>query len=185
MTTTSESIADRLDAIVRVIGHTVAWTHVLLIGVILTQVVLRYGFGQPQAALEELMWHLNGLAFLIGASYALSRDSHIRVDVVHERLSARAKQWVEVLGIVFLLYPFLAVVFFHSLDWVAESYRWNESSPNPTGLPYRWLIKAAIPLGFFLLLLAATARLLREASRLIGHRPEPQDPLPHRLLGKG
>ncbi|MCB1877494.1 MAG: TRAP transporter small permease subunit [Chromatiales bacterium] len=184
MIANSEAIADRLDALVQGIGRFMAWSNVVLIGVILLQVILRYGFDRPMASLEELMWHLNGLAFLLGASYALSRDSHIRVDVIHTGLSSRKQQWIEILGILLLLYPFLAVVFFHSLDWVAESYRWGESSPNPTGLPYRWMIKATIPLGFSLLFLAATARLLREIARLAGHRPEPPDALTRRLSGK-
>lgn len=135
MIANSEAIADRLDALVQGIGRFMAWSNVVLIGVILLQVILRYGFDRPMASLEELMWHLNGLAFLLGASYALSRDSHIRVDVIHTGLSSRKQQWIEILGILLLLYPFLAVVFFHSLDWWRNRIAGASLLPTPPVCP--------------------------------------------------
>lgn len=151
-----------IDRFILHLGRAAAWLNLLLVAVILLQVVLRYVFHNGQVALEELMWHLYATAFMLGLSYALVTDQHVRVDLLHERLSVRARAWVEVLGIVFLLLPFAWVVFDHSLDWLAASYRVNESSENPTGLPYRWLIKSLVPASFGLLLLAAISRLWRQ-----------------------
>ena len=116
--------------------------------------------------LEELQWHLYAVALMVGLSYGVTTDSHIRVDLLHQRFSPRLKAWVEIIGILFLLLPFIAILFHHSLDWLADSYRLNESSSNPTGLPYRWLIKAVIPVSLGLLFIAALARLLRAWSWL-------------------
>ena len=160
--------ADALDALVLRIGRTLAWVNLLLIGVILAQVVLRYGFHHGLVPLEELMWHLYALAAMVGMSYAVSSDAHIRIDLLRGRMSPRARSAWEIVGILLLLYPFLFVVFHHSLEWVATSYRMGETSTSPTGLPYRWLIKAVIPASFLLLLLAASARLLREMAKLTG-----------------
>ncbi|MCP4241518.1 MAG: C4-dicarboxylate ABC transporter, partial [bacterium] len=74
----------------------------------------------------------------------------------------------DITGILFLLLPFAWVIFHHSLDWVSASYRVGEASENPTGLPYRWLIKGVIPLSFFLLLLAALSRLARKVRVFFG-----------------
>lgn len=156
-----------IDRLLIRLGHAAAWLNLLLVLVILLQVVLRYVFHNGQVALEELMWHLYATAFMLGLSFALVSDQHVRVDLVHDRLSPRSRAWVEVFGIAFLLLPFAWVVFDHSLDWLAASYRVNESSENPTGLPYRWLIKSVIPLSFGLLLLAAVSRLLRQLRQAI------------------
>jgi TRAP-type mannitol/chloroaromatic compound transport system permease small subunit len=162
-------LADKLDALVRGVGQVAAWLNLALVGVILAQVVLRYWFHHGLVPLEELMWHLYGTAFMFGLSYALVSDAHIRVDLLHDRLPRRVKAAVEVLGIALLLLPLVVVLVHHSLDWVALSYRLNESSENPGGLPYRWAIKAVIPMAMTLLGLAALARLLREL-RILLHR---------------
>jgi len=164
-------IADHLDGLVRRIAHAAAWLNLLLIGVILAQVVLRYGFHHGLVPLEELMWHLYAVAFMFGIARAISTDSHIRVDLLHGMLPPRGKLWVEVLGITLLLMPFLWVVFDHSLSWVADAYRVGEASTSPQGLPHRWIIKAVIPVGFALMFLAALARLLRALAALFGRAP--------------
>lgn len=144
------------------IGRTAAWLNLILVGVVITQVVLRYGFNRGLVPLEELMWHLYATAFMLAMSYALVRDAHVRVDLLYGQWSRRTQAWVEVVGLLFLLLPFCFVLFHQSLDWVASAYRLGEASQNPTGLPYRWLVKAVIPISFGLLLLAALSRLWRE-----------------------
>ncbi|SEI55645.1 TRAP-type mannitol/chloroaromatic compound transport system, small permease component [Allopseudospirillum japonicum] len=166
----SMPFADALDAGIQAIGRVFAWSYVLLVAVIILQVVLRYGFNQGLVMLEELQWHLYALGVMFGVSYAQTTNSHIRVDLFHMRMSRRRQAWVEVLGILFLLLPFVYVVLSNSFGFVYDAWRINESSAAPTGLPWRWLIKSVIPLSFALLGLAACARLLRELHFLF-HRP--------------
>jgi TRAP-type mannitol/chloroaromatic compound transport system permease small subunit len=174
-------IVDFLNGIVRRIAETTAWLNVALIGVILLQVVLRYGFNKGLVPLEELMWHLYAVAFMFGMAYAVTNDSHIRVDVVHMVLPRRTQHIFEILGILFLLMPVLWVLFDHSLGWVTEAYRVNESSQNPTGLPYRWLIKSVVPTSMLLIFIAAVARLIQEATLLLHHDKEADDNTPGRV----
>lgn len=174
-------VVDILNKIVRRIAETTAWLNVALIGVILLQVVMRYGFNRGLVPLEELMWHLYAIAFMFGMAYSITNDSHIRVDIVHMSLPRKAQHILEVLGILFLLFPFLWILFDHSLGWAWEAYRVNESSANPTGLPYRWVIKSAVPMTAFLMFIAALARLIQEILLLMHHGKEPEELHPGRV----
>lgn len=152
---------DFLDKSVLGIGHVVMWTNVILIFVIILQVVLRYGFGKGLVVLEELQWHLYAIGIMFGASYAQVLDSHIRVDIIHARLSDKWKMRWDLFGIIFLLLPFIIIIFHQSLDFVWESWRVNERSDAPMGLSWRWLIKSVIPISFGLMFVATTSRLVR------------------------
>ena len=174
-------IVDLLNGIVRRVAETAAWLNLVLMGVILTQVVMRYGFNRGMVPLEELMWHLYAVAFMFGIAYAITNDSHIRVDLVHMYLPKRAQHLIEILGILLLLMPFLWVLFDHSVGWAYEAYRVGESSANPTGLPHRWIIKSVVPLTALLMFLAALARLIQEFQYLIHHGREPEELLPGRI----
>ena len=166
-------IVEFLNGIVRRIAETTAWLNVVLIVVILTQVVMRYGFNRGMVPLEELMWHLYAIAFMFGMAYSITNDSHIRVDIVHMALPKRAQHVFEILGILLLLMPFLWILFHHSIGWAIEAFRVNESSQNPTGLPYRWIIKSVVPITAVLMFMAALARLIQEALLLMHHGKEP------------
>jgi len=157
---------DTIDAGIRGIGHFVMWTNVILIFVIILQVVLRYGFGHGLVILEELQWHLYALGIMIGASYSQMLDSHIRVDIIHARLSDKWKIRWDLFGTVFLLLPFIFIIFSQSLDFVYESWRVNERSDAPLGLPWRWAIKSVIPISFGLLFLATISRAVRLIAQL-------------------
>ncbi|MCP4718794.1 MAG: TRAP transporter small permease subunit [Desulfobacteraceae bacterium] len=157
----SEKLCDAAENFIKLIGHIVMWSNGLLILVIILQVVLRYGFGHGMVTLEELQWHLYALGIMMGASYALVTDSHIRVDIIQANMSQKWKDRWELFGIFFLLLPFALVIFHQSLDFVYESFRVNESSDAPLGLPFRWIIKGVIPVSFALLILATIARAIR------------------------
>ena len=167
-------LADTIDKNVRRIGLGAAWLYVLLVLVIILQVILRKGFSHGLIVLEELQWHLYALGVMFGLSYAQTNNSHVRVDLFYSHFRPRTKRIVDILGILFLAMPFVIIVFLHSLDFVADSWRINEHSASPSGLPWRWLIKASIPLTFGLLGLSLLARLVRDLSLLITsqHAPE-------------
>lgn len=160
-------LADSIDRFIQRIGMSVAWVYVLLVLVIILQVVLRKGFSSGLIALEELQWHLYAIGVMFGLSYAQTTNSHIRVDLFYSRFRARTKRWIEVIGILLLVMPFILIVFLHSLDFLADSWRINEHSSAPSGLPWRWLIKGVIPITFALLGLAMVSRLIRDLTLLV------------------
>ena len=161
-----------LDAFIRRIGEWTSWVWLALLTVIVSNVVLRYVFGEGRIEFEELQWHLYSVGFLIGLSYCLESDDHIRVDFLHHRFSARLQAWIELYGILLLLLPFAALMLIYSVPFIAESYTIREVSDAPGGLPYRWLIKAALFVGFALLAMAAFSRLLRVWAFLFRDAPD-------------
>lgn len=150
-----------LDRWLKRLGEWASWLWLVLLVVICANVVMRYAFGEGRIEFEEIQWHLYATGFLLGLGYACQSDVHIRVDVLHERLPPRWRAWIELYGTLLLLFPFIALVLVFSVPFVQQSYELAEASQAPGGLPYRWAIKAMLPLGFLLLLLAAIARLSR------------------------
>ncbi len=155
------TICDVVDDSLLKLGRTLSWANGILVIVIVTQVTLRYGFGQGKVILEESEWHLYSLAFMFGLSYALVTDAHVRVDLIHGKLPVKAKHWIEALGILFVLLPFIIAVLIHSWDFFYDSWIHNERSAAPLGLAWRWSIKAVIPLSFITLGIAALSRMVR------------------------
>lgn len=143
------------------IGHWSSWLWLALVVIIVVNVILRYAFGEGRIEFEEIQWHIYATGFLLGLGYALQADAHIRVDVLHERFPPTLKAWIELYGLLLLVLPFIAVVLIYSLPFVRASFEFGEVSASPGGLPYRWAIKAVLPAGFALLLLAALSRLSR------------------------
>ena len=95
--------SDFIDKLSLKVGGIVSYVWVVLLGVIVTNVILRYGFSEGRIELEELQWHLYSVGFLFGLSFALTTDSHIRVDILHEKFSPELRAWIELYGI--LLFP--------------------------------------------------------------------------------
>ena len=155
------SVSRALDSFIGGLGRLVSWLWLGVVAVILYSVISRYAFGQGSILLEELSWHLFGLAWPIGVAYAVVTDDHVRVDVIHERLSLRAQAWIEIFGIVFLLMPFLLITIFYALPYAYDSFVRGETSQAPSGLPYRFILKSVIPIALTLVAVAAISRLLR------------------------
>ena len=150
-----------LDAFINRTGQLISWLAAVLIVVIIIQVILRYVFGRGLVVLEEVQWHLYAIGIMFGLSYALVTDSHIRLDLLHDRFPKRRKEKVEIFGIVFLLMPMIIIILNHSWPFWFDSWRIGERSDAPMGLCCRWLIKGFLPVGFIMLGLAAISRLVR------------------------
>lgn len=162
----TQALAVGIDKMVKGVGHVVMWANVLLIGAIVAQVLFRYLLNQNFPKLDEVQWHFYGLVTMVGISYALVTDSHVRVDILHLQLSRRAQRIIEVLGILTLVAPFLYLMVDQGWDYFYESWRVSERSSSPTGLPGRWAFKAIIPISFVLLSFAALARLIHDVHAL-------------------
>ncbi len=162
----TQAVAVGIDKMVKGVGHVVMWANVLLIAAIVSQVLFRYLLNQNFPKLDEIQWHFYGLVTMVGISYALVTDSHVRVDILHLQLSRRAQRIIEVLGILTLVAPFLYLMVDQGWDYFYESWRVNERSSSPTGLAARWAFKAIIPISFVLLSFAALARLIHDVHAL-------------------
>lgn len=161
-----------VDGVIAAIGKSASWLWIVVTGVIIYAVVGRYAFGQGSVTLEEVQWHLAGAGWLLGLGYTLVTDDHVRVDVIHERVSLRGQAWIELFGLLCLLLPFLGLAVYEMIPYAFSSWQQGETSQAPAGLPYRWILKGVLALSFILLTLAALSRLLKVTALLFGF-PKP------------
>lgn len=114
----------------------------------------------------EMQWHLFGLLTLIGASYAMHADTHVRVDMLHHSMSRTTQHWVEIAGHTLMLLPFCILVAWLSRHMVQMSFISGEQS-NYGGLTDRYLIKGALPAGLMLLALGALGQIFDRLARIM------------------
>lgn len=160
-----EKVVNSIEVLVRLFGRIAAWTCVLLVALVSGDVILRYLFDFGALWLQELQWHLISPIALFGMAYLLLNDEQVRVDVFYEHFPVLVKRTIEVFGGLTLLVMGLYIAWL-TLPWVAQSFGRGEGSPNPGGLPYRWVLKAFLPFGFSLLALQGLAHALRNAFAL-------------------
>lgn len=134
------------------VGYICMFVMLLMICDVFFNVVGRYFFKYGNVGLQELEWHFFGIIIMLGMSYALKEDAHVRVDVFYEKFNPKTKALINMLGVVFFILPLAVLVSWLSFDYVLEAYESNEGSSDPGGLPYRWIIKAFIPFSFYLLI---------------------------------
>ena len=163
-----------LNKFVQRIVEFLAWFNVALILLILTTVILRYGFHRnelllwwPLVPMEELQWHFYSVPFMFGLAYAITNDTHIRIDILRLHMSQRLKHIFEILGILLLLIPFTIIIFDFSLDYTMYAITHHESSQSSMGLPHRWIVKSVIPLSMLLIFIASVAKLMQEIVLLL------------------
>lgn len=126
-------------------GWIASLAFLLMLGNVFFDVVARYAFNNVSIGMQEMEWHLYSAVFLLGIPYALRTDGHVRVDVFYDRCSDSYKAWVNLIGAIFLVLPFVYLIAWYGYDYALEAYRLGEGSGDPGGLPHRWIIKSLIP----------------------------------------
>ncbi len=141
---------------------------VLLLFNVFYDVIMRYLFNDVSIGMQELEWHLYSTIFLLGVSYALRHDGHVRVDLIYERLGVKRQGWVDLIGSLIFLLPFTLLVFYYGLGFVAESWDMSERSGDPGGLLYRWAIKSMIPIAFLSMAISGVGLILNSINKIRG-----------------
>jgi TRAP-type mannitol/chloroaromatic compound transport system permease small subunit len=162
------SLARIIDTINGWIGRGVAWVSLGLVLVVFTDVVMRYLFNISFVFTQELEWHLFAFIFLIGAGYTLLQDGHVRVDIIYQRLTAKGRAWINLIGVLFFLFPGCIMIILTSWNFAENSYAMMEGSPDPGGIPYRYVVKGLIPFGFSLLCLQGLSLGIHSLLQLLG-----------------
>ncbi len=161
-----------IDELNEKVGYLVSWLTTLLVLVVCYDVFTRYLLRKSSITIQELEWHLFAVIFLLGAAYTLKHDRHVRVDVFYSKFSERGRAWVNLLGGLVFLIPFSLLVIYTSSDFVINSFLIKETSPDPGGLPARYILKACIPIGFGLVLLQGISMIFRSILILRGRELE-------------
>jgi TRAP-type mannitol/chloroaromatic compound transport system permease small subunit len=154
----SEAFRRQLEWIALVSG----WLLVVMACVTTFDVVARkFGVQLPYTKLQELEWHFHAVIFSLWMGYCYTINAHPRVDTFTERLTHRGRAWIELWGCIVLALPYVALVSYYSLDFVASSYRLGEQSDSTVGLTHRWIIKGIYAVGLWLVVLGILSVLLR------------------------
>lgn len=150
------------------VGEALSWLTALMVIVTTCDVFLRYVFNNSFVFIQELEWHLFALLFLVAAGYTHLKGGHVRVDIFYARLSPRRQALVDLVFGFLFLFPTCFLLIKSSLPFVANSWAVLEGSPDPGGLPARYLLKAAIPLGFTLIGLQGISESIKNAYIVLG-----------------
>ena len=155
-----------LDRISKYAGSIAAFLVVLLSLLVAYDAGMRYLFSEGSIAFQEVEWHLFDVIFLLGLTYALKHDKHVRVDIFFERYSKESRGIVQILSMVFLVIPFSMVFLSDSIDMLMQSYLQHEISSDPGGLTHRYIIKGVLVLSFILLIMQALSEVLKAFQQL-------------------
>ena len=163
-----------IDALNERVGRSAMW--LLLVAVLISTInaIVRKAFNWSSNGLLEIQWYLFAGAFLLGASYTLLHNEHVRIDVVAGKFSKRTQTWIEVIGTVLFLLPFSLMVLWTSTPWFFRSFASQEMSVNAGGL-ILWPAKILVPLGFLLLTLQGISELVKRLAFLQGLMPDPTE----------
>lgn len=155
-------LADGLRRLLEWIALTSGWLLVVMACVTTFDVLARKaGLQLPYTKLQELEWHFHAAIFSLWMGYCYTVNAHPRVDSFTEHLSYRGRAWVELWGCLILALPYMALVAYFSIDFVARSYALGEQSDSTVGLTHRWIIKGIYAAGLWLVVLGILSVLLR------------------------
>jgi len=163
MRNTTARIADEIDRITAAVGRIATWCSLYVVVAEFAVVVFRYALGFGSIRLQESVLYAHASLFMLAAAWTLQIDGHVRVDIFYARGTARARAAVDLLGALVFLLPFAAVLFAFTLPYVERSWHIFESSPQPSGLPFVYLLKTVILVFAALIGLQGVARAIRTA----------------------
>jgi len=166
-------ISDVIERGLGALSWVINWLWIILVLIIVVNVTMRYALRVNYIWIEEVQWHIYAVGFMFGIGYAILHDSHVRVDVLAANFRLRTRAWIEMLMILFLIFPMVWLIISYGIPFVEASWTRGERSSAPGGLANRWAIKSVIVLAFAYIGLAALARLLRVTALLFGF-PRPR-----------
>ncbi len=155
------ALASRIDGFNARIGRVVAWGTVAMVLIYFAVVLLRYAFDFGSIAMQESVTYLHALVFMGAAAYTLQRDGHVRVDIFYGRWSERGRACVDLFGSLCLLMPFALSLLVFSWGYVGSAWSRMETSAEPGGLPFVYLLKTLILVMAVQLMLQAVSQALK------------------------
>jgi TRAP-type mannitol/chloroaromatic compound transport system permease small subunit len=163
------SLSRAIDRLTTWIGKATAWLVLAAVLLSAANAIVRKAFDWSSNAFLEMQWYLFGAVFMLAAAYTLQRNEHVRIDVLSAGWSQRTRDWVDLLGHILVLVPFVGLMAWLSWPFFLSSWRSGEVSGAPGGLPL-WPAKGLVFLGFVLLCVQAVSEIIKKAAALAGPR---------------
>jgi TRAP-type mannitol/chloroaromatic compound transport system permease small subunit len=165
-----ETLADRIDRLTAAIGRGAAWLALLIVGLQFALVVARYVFSLGSIWLSEIVIYAHAALFLLAAAWTLQLGGHVRVDIFYADAGPRTKAWIDLIGVLLLLFPVTLTLLWLSWPYAARSWAVLERSQEASGLPLVFVLKTLIPLFAVLLALQGVAQAARAVAALRGRK---------------
>ncbi|MET0278120.1 MAG: TRAP transporter small permease subunit [Pseudorhodoplanes sp.] len=169
------AVADRIDSITSSIGQVVAWFTLATALICFATVYLRYSLHIGLIWLQELYAWTHVVAITLGAGYVLLKGGFVRVDLLYAKMTERGKAWVDLLGTIFLMAPFLVMMAISGWSFFRTSLAMNEASQQDTGLPWLWLLKGTLILFVFAVGLQGVSMAARSLAVLLSRPVAPDE----------
>jgi len=157
-----------IDAINERIGTVADWLVLLACLISAGNAFSRYAFGISSNAWLEIQWYMFGAVVMLGASYTLKKNEHVRVDIVYANVSTRRQIGIDIFGFILFMLPATVIMTYLSWPIFHNSWAQGEISANAGGL-IRWPVKILLPIGFFLLTLQGISELIKRIAMITGH----------------
>jgi len=167
-------ILKSLKKIIDAVGGLCSIIMILMVLNVFYDVISRYFFNNVSIGMQELEWHLFAAMFMFGIGYTLKEDGHVRVDIFYDNLSENSQAIVNLLGSIFFALPITVLILYFGWDYANEAFQMGEGSPDPGGLPHRWIVRSIIPFSSLFLLLCILYVTLNNISLLNNPSPSKQ-----------
>ncbi len=161
-------ISHAIDVLNERLGKIATWSVLVSCVISAGNAMSRYALGLSSNAWLEIQWYMFGVMFLLGASYTLNRNEHVRVDIVFANVKPRTQTWIDLLGGFFFLLPATIGIAWLAWPMFYNSFAIQEMSNNAGGL-IRWPVKLLVPVGFALVSLQGISEIIKRMAVLAGH----------------
>lgn len=147
-------------------GYMCVLLMLLMVANVFYDVLMRYFFNDVSIGMQELEWHLFAAMFMFGIGYTLKEDGHVRVDIFYEKWLPHTQAKMDILAALVFALPIAVIVMYYGYSYTLDAYQMNEGSPDPGGLPSRWIIRSVIPLSNLFLILCIFYTILENLLKL-------------------
>ncbi len=161
-----------IDALNARIGKAMSWFILAAVIVSSVNASVRFAISKSSNSWLELQWYLFGAVVLLGSAYTLQQNEHIRIDIISSRLSANARNWIDIFGHIFFLAPLCIVMIWLGAPFFWRSITSGEISASAGGL-IMWPAKMLVPLGFILLMLQGVSEFIKRVAVMKGLIADP------------
>src|SRR5437867_135848 len=135
-------LARKIDAFQERVGRFTSFVTLGMVLVVFVDVVLRYGLRKSSVFMQEMEWHLFAISYLLSAGYTMLYDEHVRVDIVYSSWPPRRRAWANYIFAFVFFFPSVFLVMYSSYPFIRNSFMVTEGSPDPGGVPYRFILKS-------------------------------------------
>lgn len=159
---------DALEKVIDAIGVLCVALMILMVTNVFYDVVMRYFFNNVSIGMQELEWHLFAAMFMFGIGYTLKEDAHVRVDIFYEKLLPHTQAIIDITAAIVFALPITLIVMYYGYSYALDAYQMGEGSPDPGGLPHRWVIRSVVSLSNLFLILCIVFTVVKNLLKLQG-----------------